>query len=94
MCHAAKHHHHHVEREQAERPATRDEAHQEFVQKASKFGGAFLLCVAIWLLTGTPGLWPLWVLLIGGLILARDAREIYSSDSIDDDEDDRTYSAV
>ena len=82
MCHAARHHHHHFEG--SSRRATREERQQEFVHKATRVGAAFMICVAVWVFTGLGSFWPIWVIGIGGLILARDARDAYGSGSDDD----------
>ncbi len=96
MCHAARHHHvGHVRAQQGNRvhagyhaPLSREERQREFVQRASKFGAVFVLCVGIWIITGFGAVWPLWVLLIGGFVLAREARDAYGSYEDEDEDED------
>ena len=74
MCHASRHQDHHY----AGRKPTREERQRDFVQQATKFGMVFMLCLGISMLTGF-GLWPLWVLLFGAFVLAKEARVAYGS---------------
>ena len=85
MCHVARNHHH--QRQGASR-LTREDRQRDFVQRASKFGMAFMLCIGIWMLSGFSGVWPLWVLLIGGFVLAKEARDAYGGGFSDRDDAD------
>ena len=82
MCHAGRHHPHH----DSSRKVSREERQREFVQQASKFGMVFMLCVGIAVLT-TSGFWPLWVLLFGAFVLAKEARIAYGPGNYDDEDD-------
>jgi hypothetical protein len=56
-----------------------DRRQRDFVADATKFGSIVLLCVAIWLLSGAGYFWPAWVIVIGGLRLGFQAREVYGA---------------
>jgi ABC-type phosphate transport system auxiliary subunit len=51
---------------------------------AQRYGGAVMVCLVVWALSGFGYFWPAWVIVIGGLKLGFHARRAYG-DSYDDD---------
>jgi len=70
-------------------------ARDHFLVEARKLGSIFLLCVAIWLISGAGYFWPVWVLLFVGLKLGHLARHAYGTSASDDryDRDDVDFDA-
>lgn len=85
MCHSHRTH--------SESPSTRRRAaeeagpHREFVHDAMKLGGAVVICITIWALTGAGMFWPAWVIVIGGMKLGVQAREVFGGSPGDPDDD-------
>ncbi|HVA43271.1 MAG TPA: hypothetical protein VNF50_07305 [Acidimicrobiales bacterium] len=46
---------------------------RHFVARAQRTGFLMVVCVAIWALGGGGAFWPAWVILVGGLLIARQA---------------------
>lgn len=44
-----------------------------FVRTAQRTGTLMVVCVVIWIIGGGGSFWPAWVILAGGLLLARQA---------------------
>jgi 4-hydroxybenzoate polyprenyltransferase len=69
--------------------ARADSNQRSFMWHAQRYGGAVLICLAIWALSGFGYFWPAWVIVIGGLKLGFHARSVYGSNRYyDDDLDD------
>ncbi|MHB1924767.1 MAG: hypothetical protein ACYCSJ_08765 [Acidimicrobiales bacterium] len=46
---------------------------RHFVSRAQRTGSLMVVCVVIWAVSGGGGFWPAWVILVGGLLIARQA---------------------
>ncbi len=54
-------------------PLTRDERQRDFQRRAFGYVTGVIICVGIWALTGAMYFWPGWVILFGGIDIARRA---------------------
>ncbi len=57
---------------------------REFQSLASRFGAVFVLCLAVWLVTGAGAFWPGWVLLVGAFLLGRRAVDAFRTTGPDE----------
>ncbi len=60
---------------------------REFQSLASRFGAVFVLCLAVWLISGAGAFWPGWVLLAGAFLLGRRAVDAFRTTGPDDSSD-------
>jgi hypothetical protein len=63
---------------QAAHAARRAQLTRRLIQETAGSGGAFVLCTAVWLVSGANGqFWPVWILIPILLVLARSAWALY-----------------
>lgn len=60
-------------------PLTRDERQRSFQTEAFAFVTGLVVCLGIWSLTGAGYFWPGWVLLFGGIDIARRAYTTFAN---------------
>ena len=58
---------------------TPEERQRDFQKRAFGFVTGVVICVGIWALTGAAYFWPGWVILFGGVDIARRAYTTYAN---------------
>lgn len=67
-------------------PLTREQRQRDFQQRAFGFVVGVIVCVGIWALTGAAYFWPGWVILFGGIDIARRAYTTFADPPDEPDE--------